>query len=97
MDDSIKKFLEGKSIPEQRRICKAMGQEYKTPSILSQILGKGSVEKKHRGRAKDDSPYIVIPEVHLATGRVIPGLMVDPRIARAAAQEMLRICNEEGF
>lgn len=95
--DDIKKFLDGKSIPEQRRICKVMGREFKTPSIVSQILGKGMIEKRHRGRAKDDSPYIIIPEVHLATGRVIPGLMVDPRIARAAAQELLRIANEQGF
>lgn len=97
MDEDMKKFLDGKSIPEQRRICKAMGREYKTPSIVSQILGKGLVDKRHRGRAKDDSPYIIIPEVHLANGRVLPGLMVDPRIARAAAQEMLRIANEQGY
>ena len=97
MDEDIKRFLEGKSIPEQRRICKAMGREYRTPSVASQILGKGTVEKKHRGRAKDDSEYITTPEVHLSTGRVIPGLTVDPRIARASAQEVLRLCNERGF
>ena len=95
--DEIKKFLEGKSIPEQRRICKAMGKEYRTPSVISQILGKGSVDKKHRGRAKDDSEYITTPEVHLSTGRVLPGLTVDPRRARADAQEVLRICDERGF
>ena len=97
MDEDIKRFLEGKSIPEQRKICKAMNREYKTPSITMQILGKGSIEKRHRGRAKDDSPYIVIPEVHLANGRVLPGLMVDPRIARAAAQELLRLANENNY
>ena len=95
--DEIKKFLEGKSIPEQRRICKAMGKEYRTPSVISQILGKGSVDKKHRGRAKDDSEYITTPEVYLSTGRVLPGLTVDPRRARADAQEVLRICDERGF
>ena len=97
MDEDIKKFLEGKSIPEQRRICKAMGREYKIPSLVSQILGKGTVEKKHRGRAKDDSEYITTPEIHLSSGRVLPGLTVDPRRARADAQEILRICNERGF
>ena len=97
VSEDVRKLLEGKTIPEQRRIAKALGIEYKTPSIVSQIMNKGAIEKKHRGRAKDDSPYVVIPEVYLSNGKTIPGITIDPRIARATGQELLRIADKEKF
>lgn len=97
MEDGYKKLFEGRSIPEQRKLAKALGVEYRTPSITSQILGKGRVENKHRGRALNDTPHIVIDEVHLADGRTIAGFIADTRIIRAAAQEMLRIADKEGY
>lgn len=97
MEEQYKELFLGRSIPEQRKLAKALGVEYRTPSITSQILGKGKVENKHRGRAKDDTPHLVIEEIHLANGKTIPGFIADTRIVRAAAQEMLRIADREGY
>ena len=97
MEEMFKKLFEGKTIPEQRKIAKALNIEFRVPSISAQILEHGMVERRKRCNSKDAAELVVIPEVHLTDGKSIPGVLVDPRVARSIGIELLRISDREGY
>jgi hypothetical protein len=93
--DIIEQLMnEQPTVAKKKQIAKALGVEYKHPSIEEQIAGNGKVAQVTRSNAKSSKELFVIPEVCLINGRVISSLQVDPAAALATANELLRLVEE---
>ena len=84
------------TIAKKKRVAKALGLEFKHPSVHDQVNGKGTIDKNFkRGRATNGRYMYVIPAIETASGRVIPQVAVEPHCAREVAFELLRLANSE--
>ena len=82
------------TIAKKKRVAKALGLEFKHPSVRDQIHCKGNFVKDHkRGRAMHGRHMFVIPAVETANGRIIPAIAVEPHCAREVAFELLRLAD----
>jgi len=82
------------TIAKKKRVAKALGLEFKHPTVRDQLYCKGRLEKDHkRGRAIHGREMFVLPSIELASGRVIPSLAVETHCAREVAFELLRLAD----
>lgn len=88
---ALAKLSSNMTTAARKNLYESAGIPYQHPSFYEQIKGNGKLEERHRGRALSTTQVFVIPSVETADGKTIAGFMVDPRIARAAAAELIRL------
>lgn len=86
------------TMQQKRAVAKALNIEFELPSVEDQVTGSGSLVSDHkRGRAKEGRDVFVIPEVELSDNEKANRVLVDPRIARAVAAELLRLADNNNL
>lgn len=86
------------TVAGKKKLSKALGVDYKHPSVREQICAKGKVVHDYkRGRAINGRTMALIPPVTLESGREVPQLAVDPAVARETAFELLRLADSQGW
>ena len=88
---ALKSLSSNMTIAARKKLYESAGVPYQHPSFYEQIKGNGKLEERHRGRALTAARMFVIPAVETEDGKTLAGFMVDPRMARAAAAELIRL------
>lgn len=92
MTDQERALVEASPEDKRKSVARALGFKLSAGSSESQIMGLGYTKEHEGKRTGSKQLYVVTPNVELTDG-IARGTFVRADVARATAEEILRLCD----